>query len=140
MAKARFASVDDYIAAQHGAAQKVLARVRSTIRKALPGSEESISYHMPTYKLQGERLLYFAGWSKHYSLYPATEAVVAAFAEELGAYEVEKGTIRFPLDQPVPTTLIAGIARLRAEEVRAFAQPKAAARKPASKQKVRARH
>ena len=72
---------------------------------------------MPTYKLAGERVLYFAGWTNHYSLYPASDAVLERFGEALAAYEVEKKTIRFPLSEPVPAALIAAIAGLRAREV-----------------------
>ena len=72
MAKTDFKSVDEYIASQPEAAQGVLQRVRSTIRKALPEAEEVISYQIPAYKLHGGPVLYFAGWKQHYSLYPAT--------------------------------------------------------------------
>lgn len=117
MAKTDFKSVDEYIAGQPEAVQGILERVRSTIRKALPGAEEVISYKIPAYKLHGRPVLYFAGWKQHYSLYPATGRVVAAFKEELTPYEVTKGTIRFPLFQPVPVTLIGRIAKFRAKEV-----------------------
>ena len=76
-----------------------------------------ISYNIPAFKLQSSRVLYFAGWKKHYSIYPASERVVAAFKDELAPYEVSKGTIRFPLSQPVPVALIAGIAKLRAKDI-----------------------
>jgi uncharacterized protein YdhG (YjbR/CyaY superfamily) len=112
-----FKSVNEYIASHPEAVQRVLKRVRSTIRKALPGAEEMISYKIPTYKLHGRPVLYFAGWSRHYSLYPSTDHVVRAFKDELAPYEVNKGTIRFPLSQPVPVKLIEGIAKLRAKEV-----------------------
>jgi uncharacterized protein YdhG (YjbR/CyaY superfamily) len=62
-------------------------------------------------------MLYFAGWKQHYSLYPATDRVVATFKDELAPYEIRKGTIRFPLSQPVPVKLIARIAKFRAKEV-----------------------
>ena len=68
-------------------------------------------------KLHGGPVLFFAGWKRHYSLYPATDRVVAAFKDDLAPYEVDKGTIRFPLSQPVPVTLIERIAKLRAKEV-----------------------
>src|SRR4249920_1085134 len=106
MAKTDFKSVDEYIASRPEAVQRVLERVRSTIRKAVPGAEEVISYKIPTYKLQGGPVLYFAGWRKHYSLYPATDHVVAALKDDLAPYEVNKSTIRFPLSQPVPLKLI----------------------------------
>jgi len=117
MAKTNFRSVDDYIASQPEAMQDILGRVRSTIRKAVPGAEEVISYQIPAYKLQNRTLLYFAGWKKHYSLYPAGERLVAAFKKEFAGYEISKGTIRFPLTQPVAVNLIGRIAKFRAKEV-----------------------
>lgn len=129
MAKTHFKSVDEYIASQPKAVQHVLKRVRSTIRKALPGAEEIISYNIPTYKLHGSPVLYFAGWRQHYSLYPSTDHVVAEFKDELAPYEVDKGTIRFPLSEPVPVKLVEGIAKLRAKEVIEREKAKAAAPK-----------
>ncbi len=117
MAKTNFISVDEYIASQPEAVQQVLERVRTAIRETMSGAEEVISYQIPAYKLRGRPVLYFAGWRRHYSLYPATERLVAAFADELAPYEVRKGTIRFPLSQPVPVKLIERIARFRAKEV-----------------------
>ena len=102
MAKTDFKSVDEYIASQPEAVQSVLKRVRSTIRKAVPGAEEVISYKIPTYKLHGRPVLYFAGWRQHYSLYPSTDHVVAAFKDDLAPYEVNKGTIRSRSSSPSP--------------------------------------
>jgi uncharacterized protein YdhG (YjbR/CyaY superfamily) len=116
-AKTDFKSVDEYIASQPEAARAVLERVRNVIRKTLPGAEEVISYKIPGYKLHGSVVLYFAGWKRHYSLYPARAEVVAALESELAPYEVDKGTIRFPLSEPVPVKLIERIAKLRAKEV-----------------------
>src|SRR4051812_8035029 len=116
MASAKFKTVDAYIAAQPKPAQKVLTRVRAIIRKAVPAAEESISYNMPTYKLEAGPVLYFAGWKRHFSLYPLGAEATKVLARELSAYEVEKGTVRFPLDEPVPEKLIAAIAKLRAKE------------------------
>lgn len=117
MAKTAYRSVDEYIASQPEAVRGVLERVRSTIRKALPGAEEVISYQIPAYRLPGGMVIYFAGWKKHFSIYPATDHVVAAFRSELSRYTLSKGTIRFPLSEPVPVRLIAAIAKLRAKEV-----------------------
>lgn len=117
MAKTDFKSVDDYITSQPEAVQGVLRRVRSAIRKAVPGAKEVISYKMPTYTLDGARLLHFAVWKQHCSIYAATEKVVAAFQAELAPYEVEKGTIRFPLSQPIPVKLIGRISKFRATEI-----------------------
>jgi uncharacterized protein YdhG (YjbR/CyaY superfamily) len=116
MGKAIFKKVDEYISAQPESAQAVLQLVRSTLRKALPGAEEVISYKIPAYRLRGGMVLYFAGWKQHYSLYPAGERMIAAFQNQLAAYKVSKGTIRFPLSEPVPVKLIERIARFRAEE------------------------
>ena len=86
-----------------------------------------ISYRIPTYKLHGRPVLYFAGWRQHYSLYPSTDHLVAAFKDDLAPYEVNKGTIRFPLSEPVPVKLIEGIAKFRAKEVAEREKAKAAA-------------
>jgi uncharacterized protein YdhG (YjbR/CyaY superfamily) len=117
MAKTGFKSVDEYIASQPDTVQGILERVRSTIRKAVPGAAEVISYKIPAYKLHGSPVLYFAGWKQHYSVYPATERVIATFKDELASYQVNKGTIRFPLSQPVPVKLIGEIAKFRVKEV-----------------------
>ena len=131
MTKINFNSVDDYIAWQPAAVQLVLERVRHTIRKAVPEAQEVISYNMPTYTLYGGRLLYFAAWKQHYSMYGATKQVVAAFGDELASYQIEKGTIRFPLSEPVPVKLIGRIAKLRAKEAAGHQQAKTATqRKP----------
>lgn len=112
-----FKSVDEYIASLPEGAQSVLKCVRSIIRKAIPEAAEVISYQIPTYKLHGDAVLYFAGWKRHYSLYPASERLVSAFKDELALFEVSKGTIRFPLSEPVPAKLIGRIAKFRAKEV-----------------------
>ena len=116
MAKTDIKSVDEYIASQPRPMQTLLRRLRSTIRKAVPEAEEVISYKIPAYRLHGRVMLYFAAWKEHYSLYPATGRMPAAFKDELAAYEVSKGTIRFPMSRPVPVKLIERIAKFRAEE------------------------
>jgi uncharacterized protein YdhG (YjbR/CyaY superfamily) len=83
----------------------------------MPDADEIVSYGIPTYKLYGKPAIYFAGWKQHYSVYPATTRLLAAFKDDLAPFEVEKGTIRFPLSTPVPIRLIKRIARFRAEEV-----------------------
>jgi len=128
MAKTDFKSVDEYIGSQPEAARAILERVRSTIRKAVPDAQEVISYQIPAYKLHGRPVLYFAGWREHYSLYPAGPRLVEAFKDELAPYEVSKGTIRFPLSQPVPVELIERIAKFRAKESERT-KPKSATKK-----------
>jgi uncharacterized protein YdhG (YjbR/CyaY superfamily) len=116
MAKADFKSVDEYIATFPEDMQAILQRLRRTIRKAVPGADEVISYQIPGYKLRGERVIYFAGWKEHYSLYPATDRLVKAFKDEIAQYKVSKGTIRFPISKPVPVKLIDRLAKFRAKE------------------------
>jgi uncharacterized protein YdhG (YjbR/CyaY superfamily) len=115
--KRAFKTVDDYIGSHAPLVRRLLEQVRRTIRKALPDADEVIAYNMPTYKLHGDTVLHFAGWKEHYSLYAATEPVLAAFGNELRRYTIEKGTIRFPLSEPVPEKLIEGIAQLRFKEI-----------------------
>jgi uncharacterized protein YdhG (YjbR/CyaY superfamily) len=106
-----------YIAALPAPARSALRRVRSVVRKAVPAAEEVISYSIPAFKLHGRPLLFFAGWKEHYSLYPSNTRLVAAFKKELAPYKLAKGTIRFPLSEPVPVKLIERIAKFRAKEV-----------------------
>jgi uncharacterized protein YdhG (YjbR/CyaY superfamily) len=116
MRKANFTNVDEYISSQPETAQVVLQLVRRTLRKALPGAEEVISYKIPAYRLNGGKVLYFAGWKQHYSLYPTGERMVMAFKDQLAPYKVSKGTIRFPFSEAVPVKLIERIAKFRATE------------------------
>jgi len=123
MAKTDFKSVPEYLATLPKGTRATLQRVRAIILKAIPKGEEVISYQIPAIKLDGRAVIYFAGWKEHFSVYPATEQVVTTFERELSSYEVRKGTIRFPLAEPVPTKLIAAIAKLRAQEtVRMWAE------------------
>jgi uncharacterized protein YdhG (YjbR/CyaY superfamily) len=129
MAKATPNSVDEYIASQPDAMRDILKLLQSAIRKALPGAEEAILYKIPAYKLHDGIVLYFAGWKQHYSLYPAGQRLVATFKDDLASYKVNKGTIRFPLSEPVPVKLIERIAKFRAKEAAARDETKASARK-----------
>lgn len=138
MAKTDYQSVDQYLAAQPEAAQATLQRVRSVLRRALPGADEVISYQIPTYKLHGKAVIYFAGWKEHYSLHPVSGSVAAAFARELEPYEVNgKGTVRFPYGGRVPTKLLESIAKLLAKNTLERATPAASKqRKPTKRAKV----
>jgi uncharacterized protein YdhG (YjbR/CyaY superfamily) len=128
LARAHFKTVDGYIASQPEAIRGTLERVRNAIREALPRLEEVISYNMLGYKLNDEAVLHLAAWKGHYSLHGSTAAVEAAFKRELEPYEISRGTIRFPLSQPVPLDLIKRIAKFRANEVKQRASAKGAAR------------
>ncbi len=128
MAKTDFKSIDEYLAAQPEAVQTVLQRVRRVIHEAVPGGDEVISYQIPAYKLRGYPILHFAGWKQHYSLYPAHD-LLPEFKKDLAPYEVSKGTIRFPLSQPVPVKFIERIAKFRAKKAAQQEKAKAAARR-----------
>lgn len=114
MKKAVSKSVDEYIAAQPEAMRPKLERVRAAIRRAVPDALEGIGYGMPGYKLHGKPMLYFAGFKQHYSLFAASGTFLAALERELSGYELRKGTIHFPVSEPVPVKLISRIAKLRA--------------------------
>ena len=118
MAKAAFASVDEYLESQPQPVRALLDDVRDAIREAIPSAEEAIAHNMPTFKEDGRAVLHFAGWKEHYSLYPATTRVVSTLRAELARYEIDNGTIRFPVGEPVPRALIVSIAQLRAAEER----------------------
>ncbi|HEY5921496.1 MAG TPA: DUF1801 domain-containing protein [Kofleriaceae bacterium] len=117
MAMTDFKSVAEYIAAQPPHLRLVLKRVRAAIRKALPRAMEGISYQMPIYKLDGTMVLYFAGYPKHYAIYPATPRLLRALKNEAAGLLHSKATLRFPVDEAVPNRLITRIAKLRAAEV-----------------------
>ena len=118
-------NIDEYIADFPPTVRTVLRRVRSTIRKALPGAEEVISYRIPAFRVHGSTVLYFAGWKKHYSLYPSTDRLVKAFKDELAPYEVNnKGTIRFPSSKPLPAALVRKLVRARIAEITKTIRPK----------------
>jgi len=129
MAKTDFKSVDEYIASRPKNAQVVLQRVRRLIRKAVPGAVEVISYQIPAFRVADGIVLFLGGWTRHYSLYPADDDLVAAFKSALTPYRASKGTLRFPLSEPVPATLIERVAKFRARAVMRRAKEKRALRK-----------
>ena len=110
-------TINEYIAGFPTDVQKILQKVRDTIRKAAPRAEETISYKMPTFNLDGRHLIYFAAYKKHIGVYPVPSGD-EKFKEQIARYQAGKGTLQFPLDQPIPYTLIARIVKLRAKESR----------------------
>lgn len=119
MAKSPSSSVKQYIASKPKEARVALTKACEAIKRALPGANEAIAYNMPVYTLDGVFVLYIAGWKAHYSLYPITDSIATAFADELEPYERSKGGVRLPYSEPVPVRLIARIARFRADELKA---------------------
>ena len=103
--------IDEYIAGFPNDVQKILEKIRITIRKAAPDAEETIKYQMPTYTLKGN-LVHFAAFKKHIGFYPAPRGI-EAFKDELSVYEGAKSTLRFPLDKPIPFDLISKIVKFR---------------------------
>ncbi|MCA9905649.1 MAG: DUF1801 domain-containing protein [Anaerolineae bacterium] len=114
MPKQQFTTIDDYIATSPEDVREILQKLRQTIHAAAPDAEEAISYQMPTFKLHGN-LIHFAAFKSHIGLYP-TPSATEEFARELAPYAVSKGTIRFPLNQPIPYDLVTRIVQFRVQE------------------------
>ncbi|HTX90421.1 MAG TPA: DUF1801 domain-containing protein [Anaerolineales bacterium] len=104
-------TIDEYIAGFPQEVQDVLEQIRSTIRKAAPDAQETIKYRMPTFTLNGN-LVFFAAFKKHIGFYPAPTGI-EEFKDDLAVYQGAKGSLRFPLDWPMPLDLIGRIVRYR---------------------------
>jgi uncharacterized protein YdhG (YjbR/CyaY superfamily) len=101
---AKHETVDDYIASFPDEVAAILTEIRHIVREEVPGGEEVISYGIPTVKLNGRYLVYFAGWKRHVSLYPLLDE--GDLVEELAPYRSGRGTAKFPIDEPIPYDLI----------------------------------
>lgn len=112
--KSTFKDIDEYIAAFPSEIQEILEKIRETIRKVAPAAEETISYQMPTFRLKGN-LVHFAAYKKHIGFYPATTGITT-FKKELSVYASAKGSVQFPLDEPIPYALISRIVSFRVRE------------------------
>jgi uncharacterized protein YdhG (YjbR/CyaY superfamily) len=112
---AKFETVEAYLASFPDEVRPVLEQVRRTIRTAVPGAEETISYDIPTFKLGGRAVVYFAGWKHHVSVYPIPQGD-EALERDLAPFRAAKGTLKFPLDRPVPYELIGRAAALLAAQ------------------------
>jgi uncharacterized protein YdhG (YjbR/CyaY superfamily) len=111
----RFASVDDYIQSYPDEVQDILRKIRQTIRKAVPGTEEKISYGIPSVTLDGKHVVYFAAWKHHISVYPVPR-LAGSMEQDVAPYLAAKGTLRFPFKNPIPYDLIGRVAALLAEQ------------------------
>lgn len=110
-------TIDEYISSFPKPVQSLLQQVRQTIHKAAPEAEEAISYAIPTFKLNGN-LVHFAAFKNHIGFYPAPTGL-KEFEKDLSPYMQGKGSVQFPLDQPLPMALITKIVKFRAEQNRA---------------------
>ncbi len=112
----KFESIDEYIESFPENVQSVLEKLRATVQEAAPEALESISYDMPTFRLNGERLVYFSAWKNHIGFYSIPRGN-EAFRKELSPYEGEKGSLRFPLEKPIPYDLVKKIVTFRIKEI-----------------------
>ena len=116
MEKVVFTSVDQYIATFPEGVQKILEAIRMTIKTAVPDAKEKISYQIPTFEFNGRNLVHLAAWNKHVSLYPIP-AGDEAFEKKIAKYVAGKGTLKFPLDEPVPVELISEVVKVSVERI-----------------------
>jgi uncharacterized protein YdhG (YjbR/CyaY superfamily) len=107
-------TIDDYIAGFPHEVQKLLKKLRATIRKAAPEAQETIKYQIPTFTLKGN-LVHFGAYKNHIGFYPAPMGI-EKFKDELSAYAGAKGSVRFPLDKPIPFDLVSKIVKFRVEK------------------------
>jgi uncharacterized protein YdhG (YjbR/CyaY superfamily) len=113
-ASKRFETIDEYIATFPKNVQDILEELRKTIRDSAPNAKETISYQIPNFKLNGN-LVHFAAFKNHVGFYP-TPSAINEFKKELSQYEVAKGSIKFPITEPVPFDLIMRIVNYRVKE------------------------
>lgn len=109
-ARKHFESIDEYINTFPADVQKILEKMRRTIQKAAPQAEETISYQIPAFKLNGSILMHFAAFKKHIGLYPPAPK---EFKKEVASYEGPKGNLKFPIDKPIPYVLVTRIVLFR---------------------------
>jgi len=111
--------VADYIAGQPPPARRALKKVRAAIRAAAPKAEEAFSYRIPAFRLDGKAFVWYAGFTHHYSMFPIGTELARSLGKAAEGYQTAKGTIRFPLSEPVPVPLIKKIVKARLAQMKA---------------------
>lgn len=114
MKAAQAANIDEYISGFPKEVQEILEKLRAAIKKAAPEAKETINYAIPTFTLEGN-LVHFAAFKNHIGFYPAPSGI-AAFKKELSVYEGAKGSVQFPMDKPLPLSLVTKIVKFRVKE------------------------
>ncbi len=113
--KKQFGTIDEYIKTFPNEVQSILEKMRQTIKKAAPEAVETISYQMPTFKLNGKNLVHFAAFKNHIGFYPIPSGI-EAFKKELSSYKQGKGSVQFPIDKPISYDLVEKIVKYRVKE------------------------
>src|SRR5947209_11607691 len=111
-------TVDEYLAAVKPDQRTALAKLRRTIRAAAPKAEESISYGIPAFRLNGRSLVFFGAWANHCAFYPGNSVTFKKFRNDLKAFHISKGTIRFSPEKPLPAALVKKLVKARMGEVK----------------------
>jgi len=109
-------TVDEYLAAVKPDQRTALAKLRRTIRAAAPKAEESISYGIPAFRLNGRSLVFFGAWANHCAFYPVSSATLKKFRDELRDFQISKGTLHFSPDKPLPMALVKKLVKARIAE------------------------
>jgi uncharacterized protein YdhG (YjbR/CyaY superfamily) len=114
MKSRRFKTVDEYISGFPKGTQRILEQMRRTIKSAVPGAQETISYQIPTFKMKGTTIAHFAAFKEHIGFYPPAPK---AFTEEVSRYAGPRGNLKFPIDEPMPLELVKRIVKYRARQL-----------------------
>jgi uncharacterized protein YdhG (YjbR/CyaY superfamily) len=116
MSKGQYKTIDEYIARFPKNVREILEELRRVIRESAPKAEETISYGIPTFDLNGRHLVHFAAYKNHVGFYPGGSSGIKAFKKELSPFKTSTGTVQFPIDKPIPFDLVRKIVRFRVKE------------------------